>query len=54
MHRRSVCRTVPGIKAASRPTPGIDAEDMDRIKQFLSTPAWDRKPEMLCPEEESQ
>jgi hypothetical protein len=43
---------VPGINSPNRPTNGIDDEDMDRIKQFLATPAWKRSPEMLCPEEQ--
>lgn len=39
---------MPGITTPN----GIDADDMDRIKRFLDTPAWDRTPEMLCPEEQ--
>lgn len=41
---------MPGIN----PSNGIDADDMDRIKRFLETPAYQRKPEMLCPEEQRQ
>lgn len=50
MDRTGVRRGVPGIKSTDRSTNGIDAKDMDRIERFLSTPAWERKPEMLCPE----
>lgn len=54
MQRTCVLRSVPGIKTTSRPTNGIDSEDMDRIRRFLETPAYERTPEMLCPEEKVQ
>lgn len=42
---------MPGINPPNERINGIDSEDMDRIKQFLDTPAYERTPEMLCPQE---
>lgn len=31
---------------------GLSQEDMDRIRQFVEAPAYEREPEMLLPEED--
>lgn len=31
---------------------GLSEEDMDRIDEFVNTPAYKRRPEMLLPEDE--
>lgn len=43
---------MPGINTSQTARiNGIDADDMDLIRQFLQTPAWQRTPDMLCPKE---
>ena len=32
-------------------TTGLSEEDMDRIEQFVETPAYKRTPELLLPED---
>lgn len=31
---------------------GLSEEDMDRIVEFVNTPAYERRPELLLPEHE--